>query len=270
MSPSRPTIQYGFVTVLLLALGCVGTAYATGNIPENIEQTFAKHISTYEAEIQRLSNEVDAIAAAYAAGKPVMDRVKALVPKWEHVAFHGAVETVATPLYPPIWAAIGQFTAAIKSGADPAKVQQKADALKAALNQGLGALKYAAHHMKAKASHSGAQGQPESHSEQPVQAIIDALHHVVELYEHGKSEQALELISNTYLQRFEMLEGTLITQDPELVAALEMAFNATLPNLIKEGAPVSEVRAQVAAMVKKLERARELLEKAESEEVQVF
>lgn len=270
MSRSIITINRGLLAGLLLALGVAGTAYAHGEMPANIEQTFAEHISTYEAEVQRLSNEIDAIVAAYADGEPVLERVKALVPKWEHVKFHPAVETLATPLYPPVWSAIGQFVGAVEQGADVATLRQKADAFKAALNQGLGALKYAAQHMNETASHAEADEHAVSGSEQPVQAIIDALHQSVELYEHGKSEQALELISNTYLQRFEMLEGTLIQQDAALVADLEMAFNATLPNLIRQGAPVSEVRAQVAVMQEKLEHARELLEQAEDNEVEVF
>ena len=67
---------------------------------------------------------------------------------------------------------------------------------------------------------------------------------------------------------FEGVEGALIEQDADLVEDLEKDFNVTLPQGLDKSA--KKVEKIVAAMEKKLKRAEKLLEKAKTEEKDVF
>ena len=78
------------------------------------------------------------------------------------------------------------------------------------------------------------------------------------------------LVHDTYLQRFEGVEGDLIAQDAALVEDLEKDFNVTLPQAISKDLGVDAVRKAVEAMQVKLDRARELLVKAEKSRKDVF
>lgn len=267
MTHARFTFRHRAVAGMLLGLTLIGGAQAHGDAGEHVEN-FEQHLSIYGSNVQQLGQEIDSVTAAYADGDAVVERVDALVQQWEQVKFHAAVETVAPPLYPPIWAAIGRFESAIKEDADASVVRQRADAIQAALNQGLGGLKYAAKVGDADPAGDDGHSHADEHdhagdsSQDPVGTIMAALDKSVSLYKQNKPGKAKELIQKTYLQRFEMLEGDLIEQDPELVSNLEQAFNATLPNLMTDGAPAGEIRAQVDAMDSKLERARVLLDQA--------
>ena len=75
---------------------------------------------------------------------------------------------------------------------------------------------------------------------------------------------------DTYLQRFEGVEGDLIAQDAALVEDLEKDFNVTLPQAISKDKGVDSVRKVVETMQTKLDRARVLLVEAEKSRKDVF
>lgn len=231
-----------------------------------------QNLDEYAGEINDLIATVEGIVAEYEPGENYDDEVKELIKQWESVDFHETLEENAMALYPPIWSALGAFSTALKEGAAVETVRARRDAIAAALWQGYGALK-----LLAARDESGAATADEEASESDeasggavIQTINAHLDRVLALYKKGESEQARELIFDTYMQYFEGIEGDLIEQDAELVSGLEADFNATLPQLIKSGAPVSEVAEQIDDMQDDLDDARELLEEAEQEETSVF
>lgn len=104
---------------------------------------------------------------------------------------------------------------------------------------------------------------------QEVEAIKSDLDEVVEEYEAGESAEAKRIITQTYLNRFEGLEGPLIEERPELVEELEADFNEELPGLIDSNASVSEVESKVESMKTKLDTAGVALSASGSAEVEI-
>ncbi len=250
----------------LLALALAGAAHAHGEYGEHVEH-FEDHLDTYAADVEAMAATIDDVAA----GDKTMD---ALVEQWEAVKIHGAVE-VATPLYPPIWAGISQLRNALDNDADDAVVEARADQLKAALNQGLGALKWAATSggQVSEDHHDDEHGHDESHGATgpaAVDTIVDELEQAVALYENNKLKQAQALIQKAYLQRFEYLEGDLIERDAKLVAALEEDFNGHLPTLMNNGAGMAAVNARLDTMRGRLNRARQMLADSDDDKPDVF
>lgn len=251
----------------LLALALAGAAHAHGEYGEHVEH-FEDYLDTYAADVESMAATIDAVAA----GDKTMD---ALVEQWEAVKIHGAIEEVTTPLYPPVWAGISQLRNALDNDADDAVVAARTDQLKAALNQGLGALKWAAA--------SGGQGsgdhQDDEHGHDEshgatgpaaVDTIVKELEQAVALYQDDQVEQARALIQKAYLQRFEYLEGDLIEQDAKLVAALEEDFNGHLPTLMRNGADMAAVNARLDTMRERLNRARQMLADSDDDKPDVF
>ena len=255
--------------LLIGALAAPATALAHGEAGEHVAE-FQDHLDDYEADVRKLDERLEALADRYARGKAGADDVKAFVEAWETVKYHAAVEKVATPLYPGIWQAISGLRQAIKAGEAPKVVRARTEAVAAALREGLGGLK-----LKAQTAKTGEGGQTtgEAQDSGPAAAfarIREQLDDAVAEYADGHGEDAKQHIHDAYFNQFEGLEGDLIEQDPELVARLEEDFNGALPNLIDEGAPVSEVRRKAEAMKKALAEAEKLLEQAEGDHSEVF
>lgn len=255
--------------LLAAALLAPATVLANGTIGEHVKE-FENHLDDYAADVAKLDGKLDALADRYAEGKDVAAGVEAFVEAWEAVKYHGAVERVATPLYPPIWQAIGGLRQAVKQGKDPEVVRARAEELTAVLHQGLGGLK-----LKAQMVESGQARQTatEEHAGGPETAfarIREKLDHALEEYADGHADDAKGHIQDAYFNHFEGLEGGLIEQDPELVAHLEEAFNAGLPSLINDGAPLTEVRAKAKAMKESLARAEQLLAQSDKDHGEVF
>ena len=103
-----------------------------------------------------------------------------------------------------------------------------------------------------------------------LQHISHATPRIGYVYAEQLHEVATTLVHDTYLQRFEGVEGDLIAQDAALVEDLEKDFNVTLPQAISKDLGVDAVRKAVEAMQVKLDRARELLVKAEKSRKDVF
>jgi hypothetical protein len=243
-------------------------AFAHGEAGDHVAE-FQKHLDDYEADVAKLEDRLDALAEAYAQGEAGEAEVDAFVDAWEDVRYHAAVEKVAMPLYPPIWQAIGGLRQAVKGDEPAAAVRSRTHALAAALREGLGGLK-----LKARMERTeGAKTAAEAGDSGPAAAfarIREALDHAVEEYAEGHDADARQHIRDAYFNDFEGLEGGLIEQDPELVAGLEEDFNGALPNLIRDDAPVAEVRAKVDAMKQDLARAEALLEQAGEDHGEVF
>lgn len=269
----RTRIGITIAMIILSFMAFPGAALAHGEAGEHVAE-FEQHMDQYAADIQNMIAAVDRIVAGYEPGQSAAEALDALIERWESVSFHEAVETRAMPLYPPVWAALGAFSTAIKEGAPADTVSARADDITAALWQGYGALKLLAVRAASEDAHAHQAEQAQAHNAADGAAVIDTittnLDQVLALYRQDKAEQAQKLIFNTYMNHFEGIEGDLIEQDADLVAALELDFNATLPQLIKNGAPANEVEAQINAMLDKLEQARTLLQQAEKEETSVF
>src|SRR5699024_1672421 len=137
--------------------------------------------------------------------------LEALIQQWESVEFHEAVESRATPLYPPIWGALGAFSSAVKDGAPAATIEARGDAVAAALWQGYGALKLLAtrgesdhgHEQEHEHEQAGASGTA------VIDTINDNLDQVLALYKKDEKKTAQKLIFDTYMNHFEGIEGDL-------------------------------------------------------------
>lgn len=275
---TRTPALVGTLAVLtaLLVVPLSGTALAHGEASGEAAE-FYKHMDVYAHNINNIIAQVNAITAGYEPGKAYAEEIDALVEKWESVEFHEAVETNAVVLYPPVWAAIGAFSTALKQGAAASTVQARAEDIAAALWQGYGGLKLLAARRgngHGTAHEHATEEQAQASAQTGGDAVIDTINanldRVLVLYKKGQNEAAKALIADTYLGYFEGIEGDLIEQNAELVAQLELDFNATLPGLISKGAPAAEVAAQIEAMQADLNKARKLLKAAEAQESSVF
>jgi len=262
----------GLAAIIAMILVLPAGAQAHGDAGEHVENPGA-HLTDYQDDVRSLMTTADALVSDYEPDGDFSDRVAELIQQWERVEVHAAVETHATPLYGPIWSAIGGLRRAVENGAPKDEVRARRDALEQALWQGLGAVELAA-------KQGGGAGGEAKHVESDhgdggdvsttVERIGEDLNTAAARYGEGQVAEAKALIQETYLQRFEGLEGELIEREPELVADLEEAFNATLPGLMDDGAPQSKVRARVAEMQAKLERAKKILTSAEKSKEDVF
>ncbi|MFB6070216.1 MAG: PGF-CTERM sorting domain-containing protein [Halanaeroarchaeum sp.] len=100
-----------------------------------------------------------------------------------------------------------------------------------------------------------------------IERIEADLQRVLELYENGEHARAKALVEQTYLSNFEGVEGTLIEENPQLVAELEAAFNEDLPRLIERNVSVERIRERIETMETKLETAEEILASQETTEI---
>ena len=140
-----------------------------------------------------------------------------------------------------------------------------------ALWQALGAVKLASQYQK-----KGLVDQVQTTEKEPTTGpeIIDdiktRLDRVVAKYAEQLHEVATTLVHDTYLQRFEGVEGDLIAKDAALVEDLEKDFNVTLPQAISKDKGVDAVRKVVESMQAKLDRARTFLVEVEQSRKDVF
>lgn len=243
-------------------------ALAHGDLDEDMLAEFQEHLDDFEADVNGLVAEIGPIVDGHAAGDDMQDEVAGLIEHWEDVGLHGAIETRATITYPGIWQAIISLQQAVTGGKPAAEVAAAGERLKGALWQGFGAVRLAASQVGS-GSAPVAEGAPASGPE-TVDHILADLDAAVAAYQSGDLKQAEQLIHDTYMTRFEGLEGELIEHDPDLVSSLEKDFNANLPLLMQQGAALDQVRAQLAAMTEQLEAASLILEQAEKTRSEVF
>lgn len=255
-------------TLLLLLLPVLGQAHGD----EVGVEAFDQHLDHYAHEVEQLSSRFQRLVDRRIAGEePSEAQLDALIDAWEEVDVHLAIELKATPLYPGVWQALIGFRQAAAAGAPVSELRERADAMRDALLQGLGAVRLAASQVdrSAAATAPDAAAGPMD-ADASLDAIDAALDAAVAAYRAGEPARAEALIHEAYMERFEGLEGDLIEQDPELVSDLEAAFNARLPLLIQQGAALDAVRAEVRAMKQSLERAHGLLQDRDAERSEVF
>ena len=100
--------------------------------------------------------------------------------------------------------------------------------------------------------------------------IKQRLDRVLAKYAEKLSDEAIKIVQEVYLNRFEGIEGVLIEQDAELVEDLEIDFNVRLPKAIQEGASVDEIRSVILTMQNKLNKARASLKEAAQSKHKIF
>ncbi len=85
-----------------------------------------------------------------------------------------------------------------------------------------------------------------------VENIRSLLKETKEEYAAGNTDEALSLATKAYLDNFEFLESPIAQQNPELKDEMEHMMREQLRDMIKSGAPASEVDAQVDAILLKM------------------
>lgn len=251
-------------TAMLFAMG----AAADGPVGEHVNDLEA-HLNEYAAEVAQLIDRIGAIVDAYEKGGLQAANPEAIVEAWESVKFHSAIETNHVPLYASIWQGLFGVRTAIEQETPVAAVRAEEEKLEQALWQSLGAVKLAARYQQRGLLPAVAATEAATPAE-TIDIIRRELDRVVAKYAERLTMEATRIVHDTYLQRFEGIEGQLIEQDADLVEDLEVDFNVTLPKAMQDGAPVDNVRELVEAMQARLERARVLLEEAATNRADVF
>lgn len=245
-------------------------AMANGEITDQVNH-LNEHIGEYTEEVHWLQEKFGGVVDAYETqGEGNVDTHK-MIEFWEEVNFHSAIETQYVPIYASIWQGIYGVKQAIDDGADIAVVREEEAKLQQALWQALGAVKLAAQYQqKGLVKNVQTTASEPTTGPEVIDDIKQRLHRVVAKYAEQLTEVATTLVHDTYMQRFEGIEGALIEQDAALVEDLEKEFNVILPQAIKNDAGVDAVRDVVASMQSKLDKARSLLVKAEENRKAVF
>jgi len=246
-----------------------GNAVANGVISEHVNNLHA-HLGEYTEEVHWLEEKFGSVVDAYEKDSKSVD-TNLLIDYWEEVDFHSAIETQYVPIYASIWQGIYGIKMGIENGKPLAEVRAEQSKLNQALWQALGAVKLASQYQK-----QGLVAKVQTTEVEPTTApeVVDdikkRLDRVVAKSAEQLTEVATTLVHDTYLQRFEGIEGALIELDANLVEDLEKDFNVTLPQAITSSKGVEGVRYVVEAMQTKLDRARTLLVEAEKSRKDVF
>ena len=255
------SVLVGFFSAQALANGAIG-----GHVND-----LQGHLAQYTEEVNWLIGKVDGIVDTYEAKGQKAAHADAVVEHWEAVDFHSAIETTYVPVYASIWQGLFGVKGAIDANADIAQVRVEQAKLEQALWQALGAVKLAAQYQQ-----KGLLAEIQTTEEEPVtpvETLEDIKHRldkVVAKYAERLPDAAKTIVFDTYLHRFEGVEGALIEQDAELVEELEKDFNVTLPQALEKQAEVDAVRQVVVSMQAKLDQAKSLLLKAEKDRKDVF
>lgn len=250
-----------------LALGS-DSALANGPIGDHVNDLQA-HISEYSEEVEWLLDRVDGIVSDYENGGLANAEPAAVVDHWEAIKFHAAIETSYIPIYATIWQGLFGVRQAIEQEQPIAEVRNQQTLLKRSLWQALGAVKVAAQFQQ----RGLAATIKDTEATTPAATLDEIkmrLDRVVAKYAERLPVEATSILFDTYLSRFEGVEGDLIEQDADLVEDLEVDFNVSLPQAIERNETVDQVRAIVQSMQTKLDRAKALLEEAEQNRSSVF
>lgn len=263
--PQMRKLVFGLMVML-----AAGQASANGAIGEHVNN-LKGHLDQYSEEVEWLVAKSDGVVDTYEKqGQEAVDS-DALIGYWEEVDFHAAIETHYVPIYAKIWQGIYGVKQAIDDGAPAGKVRAELAGLDRTWWQALGAVKLAAQYQE-----KGLLAEVQTTETEPTTApetledIKHRLDRVVAKYAEKLPEAATTIVHDTYLQRFEGVEGALIEQDAALVEDLEKDFNVTLPQALEGDASVDDVRKVVEAMQVKLDRAKTLLVEAEKDRKDVF
>ncbi|MEM9300793.1 MAG: hypothetical protein AAGE01_01700 [Pseudomonadota bacterium] len=251
-----------------VALLQAGSASADGAIGEHVND-LQGHLDEYAEEVVWLIEQVDGIVDSYESDGLAAAKPEAVVDHWEAVEFHSAIETNYIPLYASIWQGLFGVRQAVEREASIAEVRAEQEKLEQVLWQSLGAVKVAAQYQQQGLLPEIAATEAATPIE-TLRIVKRELDRVVAKYAERLGDEATTIIQETYLSRFEGVEGMLIEEDADLVEELEIDFNVTLPKAIEADPGVDDVRKVVVAMQGKLDRAIALLEDAENNAKDVF
>lgn len=256
-----------FMALSLIVSLYGGKVVANGEIGAHVND-LSNNLDHYSEEVVWIIGEIDELVVAYGedAGNANPERVTEL---WEEVDFHSAIEVNYIPIYASIWQGLFGVRMAMANGQEFAAVKVEQEALNQAFWQALGAVK-----MASQLQDRGLlQPVAVTESMTPAETLDEIkmqLDRVTAKHAEQLPDEATEIVQDTYLTLFEGLEGMLIEQDADLVVDLEIDFNVTLPLAVERNASLDEVRAVVSAMHEKLNRAKTLIEQAESSRTSVF
>ena len=260
------------VTTTLICLTVLASqaVMAHGETDEKMLAEFQNHLDDYEGEIGELITDVEAIVGNYVNKKTGKTDVDALIEHWEEVNVHAAIETKAMITYPGVWQAVMLLKQSVDESHSIDKVVAAGERAKAALWQAYGAVRLAANQVQNGLTPVAVDYETPASGPETVEQIIADLEKAVAEYRADNLAGAEALIHQTYMTRFEGLEGDLIARDPDLVSNLEKDFNATLPLLMQQGASLDDVQATLASMKKQLQGASSILESIEASRSEVF
>ncbi|WP_017446653.1 hypothetical protein [Gayadomonas joobiniege] len=259
-----------FLSLTLSSVLFSQTALANGAIGDHVNH-MQDHLKEYTEEVHWLVKNFNSVVDKYEQGGKKATDSDQLIEFWEEVDFHSAIETQYVPIYASIWQGIYGVKQNIDKGASIDIVRREQDKLNQALWQALGAVKLAAQYQQRGLIKNIQTTEVEpTTAPEVIEDIQTRLDRVVAKYAEQLTEVAVTLVHDTYLQRFEGIEGALIEQDANLVEDLEKDFNVTLPQALQGKQSVDQVRQVVASMKQKLNRAKKLLADAEASRKSVF
>lgn len=259
-----------FATKILLLLAAVMPlqSYADGPVGDHVNE-LQEHLGEYTTEVDWLISQITTMVDTYEQSGAKAAKPEMVVDHWEAVKFHSAIESNYVPLYASIWQGLFAVRQSIEGKESVATVRAHLEELDRVLYQALGAVKLAAQYQD--------QGLLQEVSTReavtPAATLIEVkqkLDRVLAKYAEKLSDEAIKIIQETYLTRFEGVEGVLIEQDADLVEDLEIDFNVRLPKAIQDGKSIDEVRTVILAMQEKLDQARSLVKEAEKNRQKVF
>ncbi len=257
-----------YISLVFAALLMVGRAQATGTVGDHVND-LQGNLENYTEEVNWIIDKVDGIVNTYEAKGREAAGADGVVDIWEAVDFHSAIETNNVPIYASIWQGLFGVKTAIDNEEPIANVREQQTMLEQSLWQALGAVKMAALYQQ-KGLLAAVENTGSSTPVETMDEIKQLLDRVVAKFAERLPDEATEIVHDTYLSRFEGVEGMLIEQDAALVEDLEKDFNVTLPLAIKDNLSVDEVRRVVQAMQAKLDHAKSLLVEAEKNRQDVF
>lgn len=261
---SKPILVTSLCTLLMFG----SDLHAGGEVGEHVNDLQA-HLDEYSEEVTWMLGKMDGIVDRYEASGLAAAGPDKIVEHWEAVDFHAAIETNYIQLYANIWQGLFGVKDGIEKEKPVAHVRGELDKLEQTLWQSLGAVKMAAEFQK----RGLLPAVDNTTAASPVETM-DIIHRrlgkVVAKYAEKLPDEAIDIVQQTYLTRFEGVEGMLIEKDADLVEDLEIDFNVRLPKAIENGSSLDQVRNVVDKMTVKLDRARDLLVEIEANRKDVF
>lgn len=256
------------VLLSLLTLLMAGKAAANGEIGDHVNN-MKEYMDQYVEEVSWLMEQIEGVVSTYGERGLAGVNPERVTDVWEEVDFHSAIEVNHVPTYASIWQGLFGVRTAIEAEQTLGEVRTQQALLDQALWQALGAVKLAAD-LQQRGVIEAIEITEATTPLETMDEIVQRLNRVVAKYAERLPEEATEIIHDTYLTRFEGLEGMLIERDADLVVDLELDFNVTLPQAIQNNESLDDVRGVVQSMQGKLNRARTLIEEAEENRASVF
>ncbi|WP_396587576.1 hypothetical protein [Bermanella sp. R86510] len=255
-----------FGCIFLLSATLSSNVHANGDIGEHVKN-LKQHLPVYTQEVDKLQQQYSGFVKSY-ANKQKVD-TQQLIEYWEAVDFHAAIETNYVPVYAEIWQGIYGIKNTVDENKPADQVKAELVKLKHALWQALGAVRLAAQNQAKQVSVTDTSNTTNS-PQATVNEIKHKLDRVVAKYAERATDEAKDIVFATYNELFEGIEGDLIEFDAKLVEDLEKDFNVTLPQSLEGKLTVEKVKEIVEAMQSKLDKAQQLLMKAEQNRREVF